>query len=75
MSKYGEQIARIDERTGAILERLGNLNDSQDKQWKAINENAGNIKVLDTKVSIFAGIQTILSAALASIAAWLGMRK
>ena len=66
-SKYAEQIgeiaetvARIDERTAGINKRLDKLNDSQAKQWDKINENEGNIKVLNTKVNIWAGIQATL---------------
>jgi len=75
MSKYAEQIAAIDERTKHILNHCQKLNDSQAKQWDQINKNEGDIKVLNTKVSTWAGIQAILSAGLATIAAGLGMRK
>ena len=75
MTKYGEQIARIDERTAATLKHLEALNDSQEKQWKAINKNMGDIRELKTRVSLFAVIQASVSAALGAILAWMGVRK
>jgi len=75
MSKYSEDIAEIKTDVKHILKQSEKMNASQAKQWDAINENQGNIKVLDTKISIFAGAQAAISAALAAAAAWLGMRK
>jgi len=74
-SKYAEDIAEIKTDTKHVLKHLEKLNATTGKQWDKINENEGNIKVLDTKVSIFASVQVVISTALASVAAWLGMRK
>jgi len=74
-SKYAEDIAEIKTDMKHLLKHSERMNESQEKQWDKINENQGNIKVLNTKVSIFAGAQAAISAALAAAAAWLGMRK
>jgi len=74
-SKYAEDIAEIKTDMKHVLKHCEKLNDSQDKQWDKINENDANIKVLNTKISIFAGAQAAISAALAAVAAWLGMRR
>ena len=75
MSKYAQDIAEIKTDTKHVLKHLEKLNTSQAKQWDKINENQGNIKVLDTKISIFAAAQAGISMALATVAAWLGMKK
>jgi len=74
-SKYAEDIREIKTDMKHVLGHLEKLNASQRKQWEQINANEGNIKVLDSRVNTWAGIQTALSAGLAAIAAWLGMRK
>lgn len=75
MSKYSEDIAEIKTDMKHVLNHCEKMNTSQGKQWDQINENKGNIKVLNTKISIFAGAQAAISAGLAAAAAWLGMRK
>lgn len=75
MSKYSEQIARIDERTGLMLDQMKKLNTSQGKQWEQINENEGNIKVLEERTSIRSDVQAGISVALAAIASFIGLQR
>lgn len=75
MSKYSEQIARIDERTELMLGQMKKLNASQGKQWEQINENEGNIKVLEERTSIRSDVQAGISVALAAIASFIGLQR
>jgi len=71
-SKYAEDIAEIKTDMKHALGHLEKLNASQGKQWDQINENKGNIKVLNSRLNTWAGIQAALSAGLAAAAAWFG---
>ena len=74
-SQYAADIVEIKTDVKHLLKHSEQQNASQSKQWDRINENQGNIKVLNTKVSVFAGVQMAISTALAGVAAWLGMRR
>lgn len=75
MSKYAEDIAEIKTDVKHLVKGMEKMNSSQGRQWAKINENEGNIKVLNTKVSVFAGIQLAVSTALAAAAGWFGTRR
>ena len=81
-SKYGESIARIDERTELILKRLDDQNASQSKQWDLINQNCTDIEVLKEQQSSWTkgvtALSAIVSAAVSgaiSALAWFGIKK
>jgi hypothetical protein len=74
MSKYAEDIAEIKTDMKHVLKHCEKMNTSQAKQWDKINENEGNIKVLNSRLNTWAGIQAALSAGLAAAAAWFGKR-
>lgn len=81
-TKYGEQIARIDERTLAIqknqqtiIDHLETLNGSQETQWKAIRGNEGDIKALKERQGVFALIQGGFAILVAGIAGWFGAQR
>lgn len=79
-SKYAEDIAEIKTDMKHVLGHLEKLNASQGKQWSQINENEGNIKVLDSKVKGVANVRVanisargyVLAAAVAGASAIIG---
>ena len=74
-SQYGEQIARIDERTETMMDdckdikrELRAMNDRQRKDHEKITE-------LETKMGIVGGLQAAFTSIAALLAAWWGTQR
>lgn len=89
MSKYADQIteiaetvARIDERTEGTNKRLDKMNDSQAKQWNAINKSVADIVRLEERQDNMKDDQSgwnrgliLFSTAIGAIATVLGVKR
>ena len=75
MSKYGEQIGRIDERTEHIVKRVDSIDIKLDKLNGTVDTHVEKIARLEERQGILAGIQGTFTMIAAGLAAWIGLQK
>lgn len=71
----GRLLARIDERTANMARDIGEIKVGQAASVLILTQHEQRITRAETKINGFAVLQAAISAALAAIAAWLGITK